>query len=421
MVRISLCMIVKNEEAVLARCLSSAAGIADEIIVVDTGSTDRTKEIAARFTDRIYEYPWHDDFAAARNFAFSKGTGDYLLWLDADDVIPEHQREKLLDLKRRLSADDIGEMVEDDGNASADRWKTSKKTDVVMMKYAIGFDEAGNPVFSFYRERLIRNCPQAVWKGRIHEAIAPFGTVAREDITIEHRKAAVADPGRNLRIYETMIREAGDKGGSFGQTEAVAVSEGGSDGGKVRWRLRTERSSVNDDAGYDCLTTRDVYYYGKELYYHRRYEDAVRVLSRFLERPDGWREDQVDACRHLAICHRQIGDPGCALEALLRGLRYAVPKPELCCDIGAWFLERKRYGEAIFWYRQAISVRKAAGNDGFLQEDYHGYIPCLQLCVCYDRIGQFRRAERCNAMADRLKPGTEACRRNRAYFQGREE
>ena len=76
MVSISLCMIVRNEEKVLGRCLSCVRGFANEIIIVDTGSTDRTKEIAFSFTDKVYDFKWKDDFAAARNFAFSKGTGE---------------------------------------------------------------------------------------------------------------------------------------------------------------------------------------------------------------------------------------------------------------------------------------------------------------------------------------------------------
>ena len=102
MASVSLCMIVKDEEKVLARCLESVAGFTDEIIIVDTGSTDRTKEIAARFTEHVFSFPWQEDFAAARNFAFSKGKGDYLFWLDADDVIPEEEMEKLQALKKRL-------------------------------------------------------------------------------------------------------------------------------------------------------------------------------------------------------------------------------------------------------------------------------------------------------------------------------
>ena len=101
--KISLCMIVREEEAVLERCLQSVMDVVDEIVIVDTGSKDRTKEIAAKFTDQIYDFLWCDDFSAARNFAFSKGTGDYLMWLDADDVLPESEKEKLLQLKALLS------------------------------------------------------------------------------------------------------------------------------------------------------------------------------------------------------------------------------------------------------------------------------------------------------------------------------
>ena len=68
MITISLCMIVKNEEAILARCLDSVADLMDEIIIVDTGSDDRTKEIARRYTDQVSDYVWEDDFADARKF-----------------------------------------------------------------------------------------------------------------------------------------------------------------------------------------------------------------------------------------------------------------------------------------------------------------------------------------------------------------
>lgn len=89
MITISICMIVKNEEDVLGRALKSVQGIADEIIIVDTGSTDSTKEIASSYTNKIYDFEWCDDFSKARNYSFSKATKDYCMWLDADDVILE--------------------------------------------------------------------------------------------------------------------------------------------------------------------------------------------------------------------------------------------------------------------------------------------------------------------------------------------
>ena len=99
MITISLCMIVKNEERILARCLDCLRDLVEEIVIVDTGSTDRTKEIAARYTDRIFDYAWQQDFAAARNFAFSKATCEYIYSADADEVLDEENRERFRRLK----------------------------------------------------------------------------------------------------------------------------------------------------------------------------------------------------------------------------------------------------------------------------------------------------------------------------------
>ncbi len=102
---ISLCMIVKNEEANLACCLDSVADLVDEIIIVDTGSTDRTVEIASRYTEKVYSYSWRDDFSDARNESFSRAAMDYCMWMDADDVLEGTQRDGFLQLKRTLSPD----------------------------------------------------------------------------------------------------------------------------------------------------------------------------------------------------------------------------------------------------------------------------------------------------------------------------
>lgn len=183
MVSISLCMIVKDEEAVLERCLRSVAEAVDEIIIVDTGSTDRTKEIAAAFTSKIYDFEWIDDFAAARNFAFSKATMDYQFWLDADDVLDLESLGKLLELKATLPKD----------------------TDVVMMEYSMG--EKGVAALSFYRERLLRREAGFLWEGAVHEVIAPRGKILYSSIIICHKKEKIRDSFRNLRIYEKKIAD----------------------------------------------------------------------------------------------------------------------------------------------------------------------------------------------------------------------
>ena len=83
---ISLCMIVKNEEAILATCLRSVADLVNEIIVVDTGSRDQTKAIAARFGDRVHDFAWVNDFSAARNESLRHASGEWIVWSSLADL-----------------------------------------------------------------------------------------------------------------------------------------------------------------------------------------------------------------------------------------------------------------------------------------------------------------------------------------------
>ncbi len=178
---ISLCMIVRNEEAVLERCLQSAAHLVEEIIIVDTGSTDHTKEIAARFTDKIYDFPWQDDLSAARNFAFSKSTCEYLFWLDAGDVIsPGNQA---LFLQR----------------------KPSFTSDAILLPCYMAQDELHQQQFPFYRERLVRRAAGFRSKGAVHEGIPLHGTVQKEEIAIWHSKQSIQDFDCNLQTAQKQV------------------------------------------------------------------------------------------------------------------------------------------------------------------------------------------------------------------------
>lgn len=104
--RVSLTMIVKDEGHNLPACLDSAAGLFDEVVVVDTGSSDDTPEVARSRGARVFDFPWVDDFAQARNAALARATGDYAFWLDADDRIDPLEHAKLKTLIGRLKAGD---------------------------------------------------------------------------------------------------------------------------------------------------------------------------------------------------------------------------------------------------------------------------------------------------------------------------
>ena len=353
MITISLCMIVKNEEAVLARCLDSVRAATAEIIIVDTGSADQTRDIALSYTEKVFDFPWIDDFAAARNFSFSKAAMDYCMWLDADDVLPPEELQKLLALKETLAPD----------------------TDAVRMLYHTAFRPDGAPSFTYYRERLIRRKAGLSWVGAIHEAIPVSGKVVTSDIAVCHRKIGPGDPERNLRIFQKLLREGKE------------------------------------------LDPRQQFYYGRELFYHRQYAAAAGVLSRFLDSRKGWIENELDACRILSKCHSALGEQEKALSALLRALSYTSPRPELCCDLGAFFLGKGDPTTAAFWYELALSRPSGEVSGAFSSPDASGYMPCIQLCVCYDRLGDHQKAWEYNQRAAAFYPDSPAVLHNRQYFE----
>lgn len=182
-ITISLCLIVKNEEDVIERCITSVRDAVDEIIVVDTGSTDNTKNIVKDLGVMLFDFKWIDDFAAARNYAFSKATKEYILWLDADDVIPKESLNKLIDLKNNF---DIS-------------------INYVTMNYILGQDPCGNTTASLRRSRLVKKQCNFKWIGEVHEYLEVVSPGINADIDIVHKKEKVSND-RNLKIFQKMIK-----------------------------------------------------------------------------------------------------------------------------------------------------------------------------------------------------------------------
>lgn len=351
---LSLCLIVRNEAEVLARCLESAAGLYDELVVVDTGSEDETRAIARRFTGQVYDFPWRDDFSAARNFSFDQAHMSYCMWLDADDVLLPADRAAFLELKRdRLPG-----------------------PDVVMAPYHAGVDEAGRPVLTYYRERILRRVPELRWEGAVHEAVTPRGAIVYTQAAVTHRKERPSDPERNLRILE----------------HAAASGRN--------------------------LTPREQFYYGRELSAHGRYAEAVRVLEDFLTVGWGWKENNIEACRTLGACYEALGNPRHALRALLESLAFDPPRAEVCCDLGRLWMERNDYAQAARWYEQALDCPWDLRSGAFCIPDCHGFLPCIQLCVCAWNLGERERAVYWNERAAAFRPDHPVCRQNRAFFAG---
>jgi glycosyltransferase involved in cell wall biosynthesis len=162
---ISLCMIVKNEEQWLQQCLDSVKALVSEIIVVDTGSTDKTKEIAKKNGVKLFDFPWQDDFAAARNFSISKASCDWILWIDADETIAKKDHEII---KKLVAESQFPLIVLEQRHYTHDTTKSLfKKTDERYTAEARGF--AGyTPTLT---TRLFKNKIGLQFDGVVHETL----------------------------------------------------------------------------------------------------------------------------------------------------------------------------------------------------------------------------------------------------------
>ena len=356
-ITLSLCMIVKNEQDVIGRCLECVSDLFDEIIIVDTGSDDKTKEIVRKYTKNIYYFKWIEDFSAARNYSFSKATKDYIMWLDADDVILDEDKQKIKQLKTNID----------------------KSVDIVVMKYNTGFDNEENPTFSYYRERIFKRSKKYRWIGEIHEVIPLTGNIIYNDAAVSHKKLKQNDPKRNLRIFENIISNGKE------------------------------------------LDPRQQFYYARELYYNKRYEDAIDIFNNFLDSGQGWVENCINACQDLSYCYYAIGDSKKAINACFRSFEFDEPRAEICCDIGKYFLDREQYKKAIFWYELALTRKLNESSGGFILLDCYNFIPYIQLCLCYFRIGDIEKSKEYNAKAESIKPNNASVIYNNEYFKSIEK
>lgn len=347
-------MIVKNEEEVLEQCLNSVKEVCDEIIIVDTGSTDTTKEIAAKFTDRIIDFKWIDDFSAARNFAFSHATMDFILWLDADDILLEKDLVKLKKLKEELDL----------------------TIDAVSMMYHTSFDNNGNPNFTFRRNRLVKRTNQFRWYGAIHEYLEVGGNIVQSDIAVTHKKDMKTNipSRRNITIYEKRLKKG------------------------------------------EVFTPRDLYYYANELKDHQKYRKAIRYYDKFLATKKGWVEDEIKACINKADCFKSLGENENELNSLLQSLKYDSPRAEFCCRLGNYFFEKGDYDTAIYWYDCAVNNKKT-DTGGFQNPDYWTWYPHLQLCVCYWRLQDLEKSCEHNEKAGEYRPDHPSVLANRKLFE----
>jgi glycosyltransferase involved in cell wall biosynthesis len=203
-------MIVRDEAFFLARCLDAVAGYVDEIVIVDTGSVDATREIAARYTDQLFQFEWVDDFAAARNYSLGKASGDWILVLDADELITPEDLATLRATIRDAHQDAFFLVQYNYNNDPLTRdWQPVTHSTAYSGGYA-GYRR--NPI-----ARLFRNGKGIHYRGAVHEVIDPSLeglSYAQLEVVLHHHMDD--DPGKPKKArqlnYLRMIEKALAKG-----------------------------------------------------------------------------------------------------------------------------------------------------------------------------------------------------------------
>lgn len=316
MATISLCMIVKNEEKVLKRCLECLKDIVDEMIIVDTGSTDATKEIAGKYTDKIYDFPWIDDFAAARNFSFSKATMDYIYVADADEIIDEENKTRFKLLKQALLPE----------------------IEIVQMKYCNQL-EFGS-VYNFdveYRGKLYKRLRTFQWIDPIHETIKMEPVVFDSDVEIIHKPLQKHDR-RDFAIF-TRILERGEQ-----------------------------------------LSKKLLDMYAKELFISGQPDDFFQAETYFkgaLKEERSLEEYKTCDCVLAKTCFLRKDWEG-FFTACLKEVA-DNPPAEICTLLGEYYRQKGTFEEASMWYYNAIHEQECMLNIQYSQRiPMEGIIECYE-------------------------------------------
>lgn len=302
--RISLCMIVKDEAQNIRRCLESVQGVVDEIIVVDTGSTDETCQIAGALGARVHSFPWNENFSDARNASLELATGDWILFLDADEELARESREAL----RRLTSDDSveGYFVKIVNYLGNEGW----------------IETCPDLVF-----RLFRNRREYRFRGAIHEQIA--------NVILEKNSRAAYRIAEEMVIihYGYLDRQINDKD-------------------KKNRNLKIIQKELGENPESRLLR----FHYGVELFRAERYAEAAGELTRAANGIDPDTIYLPKLLRYIVMSHQSAGQPEKALDVARLGLQFFPNFADLYYYSGLLFLDVKRYALARESFLKAVSM-----------------------------------------------------------------
>lgn len=343
-------MIVRNEEEFLPRCLTSLRDIADEIILVDTGSSDRTLDIAGQFGCRIYHYPWNGDFSAARNESLRHASGEWIFVIDADEEVPAEEIKKIRDCLDNPRHDIMSISV----------YNKSPET---------GRISSFLPSVRFFRRRL-----ELSYQGIVHNRLAlPSDIpVTRCDITLYHygydqsREKLEAKRARSRELLERQLSEnPHDVFANFNMAQLLRGIDGAADEAACRRIVEHARRVIEspqpDSTGYAGYRIMALIHMATALCTLKRYDEAERYCVEALAA----KPDYLDALLVVGNIHLAAGKLPQAREAYLRYLSAAqhyVPDHETT-DIILHFVD----AAYVAWYGLGIIAQLAGDFEAALE------------------------------------------------------
>lgn len=328
---ISLAMIVRNEEANLARCLNSITGDVDEIVIVDTGSQDATLHIARSFTDKIYSYEWNGDFSAARNFAISKCSGHWILSLDADEQLDS----QVASLRQLI--------------------QSNRQAEVFLLPLVTS---TGTQYERFSVVRLFRNTVEYRFAGRIHEQV----------VIRERNVVGVADAPA-IR-HNLVTRQEKNK--------------------KRQRNLQLLKQALASEPDNYYLK----YYIGVEWLGIGKYEKALPCFQEAVANISLTSLFRAPAVRHLVDCLKFFERLDDALEVCLHECELNQNYTDIFFEAGAILAEKGKFKQAIEYFHKAIQLG-APSSLLYHSQGTESFLAFHHLGFCYEKIGCHDLAEEC--------------------------
>jgi len=347
---VSLVLIVRDEEAYLERCVKSFGDIYDEFIVVDTGSVDKTVEIAKKLGARVEHFEWIQDFSAARNYACSLATKDWILMPDGDEYLGDGIDPRTIITVLEKASDNLDNLLIED--------RTLLHGKVIMRHFV---------------NRLFRNKKEVRWQNRVHETLnVPFNRLAKiPDIFFIHENSQKREPGMRLSTQRN--------------DEYISI--------------------LKKDLEENPNNARALFYLANTYNERQAYEDALKSYDQYFKIAV-WDEETAQAYYNASFAAKKLEDFDLQRELLFKAMEKDHRRAEVYIQLGDLAQSKGKTNEAIHWYKTACRCEKPDPTL-FLSESAYSDEPWWKLAQIYLGLKKAEEACYCAEEAAKINPEHE--------------